>query len=110
MENSTVSSSTQSIGGNASVHTLTHDVSQSPGQKTIETDTEDPYSASRDDDAIQNDEEAATSAEEASQPGPQSSSKSNTLQDQSNLLPMKQLIVVFAGLSCALFCELYKSH
>lgn len=27
------------------------------------------------------------------------------LQDQSNLLPMKQLIVVFAGLSCALFCE-----
>ena len=29
------------------------------------------------------------------------------LHDQTNLLPMKQLIVVFVGLSCALFCELY---
>jgi hypothetical protein len=28
-----------------------------------------------------------------------------TLQDQTNLLPVKQLLVVFVGLSCALFCE-----
>jgi hypothetical protein len=27
------------------------------------------------------------------------------LQDQTNLLPVKQLLVVFVGLSCALFCE-----
>lgn len=27
------------------------------------------------------------------------------LQDQTNLLPLKQLMVVFIGLSCALFCE-----
>lgn len=32
------------------------------------------------------------------------------LQDQSNLLPMKQLIVVFAGLSCALFCQSSTIH
>lgn len=29
-----------------------------------------------------------------------------TLQDQTNILPMKQLILVFVGLSCALFCSL----
>ncbi|KAE9369700.1 putative tetracycline efflux protein [Stipitochalara longipes BDJ] len=28
------------------------------------------------------------------------------LQDQTNLLPLKQLLIVFAGLSCALFCSL----
>lgn len=28
-----------------------------------------------------------------------------TLQDQTNLLPVKQLLIVFVGLSCALFCE-----
>jgi hypothetical protein len=28
-----------------------------------------------------------------------------TLQDQTNLLPVKQLLVVFVGLSSALFCE-----
>lgn len=28
------------------------------------------------------------------------------LQDQTNLLPMKQVIIVFVGLSCALFCSL----
>lgn len=27
------------------------------------------------------------------------------LQDQTNLLPFKQVIVIFMGLSCALFCE-----
>jgi hypothetical protein len=27
------------------------------------------------------------------------------LQDQTNILPFKQLIIVFLGLSCALFCE-----
>jgi hypothetical protein len=27
------------------------------------------------------------------------------LQDQTNLLPLKQLLIVFAGLSCALFCK-----
>lgn len=27
------------------------------------------------------------------------------LQDQTNLLPFKQLLVVFLGLSCALFCQ-----
>lgn len=32
------------------------------------------------------------------------------LQDQTNLLPTKQVIVVFAGLSCALFCESFADH
>lgn len=27
------------------------------------------------------------------------------LQDQTNLLPVKQVLIVFVGLSCALFCE-----
>jgi hypothetical protein len=27
------------------------------------------------------------------------------LQDQTNLLPVKQLLIVFVGLSCALFCK-----
>lgn len=31
------------------------------------------------------------------------------LQDQTNLLPFKQLIVVFVGLSCALFCKSWSS-
>ena len=29
-----------------------------------------------------------------------------TLQDQTNLLPVKQVILVFIGLTCALFCSL----
>ena len=29
----------------------------------------------------------------------------NKLQDQTNLLPVKQVLIVFAGLSCALFCK-----
>ena len=29
----------------------------------------------------------------------------NKLQDQTNLLPMKQVLIIFAGLSCALFCK-----
>lgn len=28
-----------------------------------------------------------------------------TLQDQTNLLPFRQLILVFVGLGCAVFCE-----
>lgn len=28
------------------------------------------------------------------------------LQDQTNLLPVKQVIVIFCGLNCALFCSL----
>lgn len=32
------------------------------------------------------------------------------LQDQTNLLPFKQVIVIFMGLSCALFCELVHSN
>lgn len=31
------------------------------------------------------------------------------LQDQTNLLPFKQLMIVFVGLSCALFCKSF-SH
>ena len=34
-----------------------------------------------------------------------STSEKIKLQDQTNLLPLKQLLIVFAGLSCALFCE-----
>ena len=29
-----------------------------------------------------------------------------TIQDQTNLLPVKQVMIVFVGLSCALFCKL----
>lgn len=29
----------------------------------------------------------------------------NSLQDQTNLLPVKQVLIVFVGLSCALFCK-----
>lgn len=32
------------------------------------------------------------------------------LQDQTNLLPLKQLLIVFAGLSCALFCTSIPLH
>jgi hypothetical protein len=49
--------------------------------------------------------------EEAQAVSPRQSIDGRTkLQDQSNLLPMKQLIVVFAGLSCALFCEFKSKH
>ncbi|KAJ5606312.1 hypothetical protein N7510_009093 [Penicillium lagena] len=39
-------------------------------------------------------------------PSAPSDNEKTKLQDQTNLLPMKQLLVVFAGLSCALFCSL----
>ena len=32
--------------------------------------------------------------------------RQNDLQDQTNLLPVKQVIFVFLGLTCALFCSL----
>ena len=46
---------------------------------------------------------------EAQEPPIDSDNKANDkskLQDQTNLLPFKQLMIVFVGLSCALFCEL----
>lgn len=38
---------------------------------------------------------------------PTPTNESTKLQDQTNLLPLKQLLVVFAGCSCALFCECF---
>jgi hypothetical protein len=38
-------------------------------------------------------------------PQGESDNSSKKLEDQTNLLPRKQLIVVFSGLSCALFCQ-----
>lgn len=38
-------------------------------------------------------------------PSAPSVNEKTKLQDQTNLLPIKQVLVVFTGLSCALFCE-----
>jgi hypothetical protein len=52
-------------------------------------------------DAIGDEEQAAKmGAEEVS------NKKPPELQDQTNLLPVKQVILVFVGLTCALFCSL----
>lgn len=48
------------------------------------------------------DQMAAGSASD--EPVPQVRDKHH-LQDQTNLLPFKQVIVIFMGLSCALFCK-----
>ncbi|KAJ5814831.1 hypothetical protein N7474_006608 [Penicillium riverlandense] len=45
-------------------------------------------------------------AEAQTPPSAPTDNEKMKLQDQTNLLPMKQLLVVFAGLSCALFCSL----
>jgi hypothetical protein len=58
-----------------------------------------PSQTGQDKPELENPEEARTVSPRQSIDG------RSRLQDQSNLLPMKQLIVVFAGLSCALFCE-----
>lgn len=47
------------------------------------------------------DEESKIGAEENSE-----KKKTPELQDQTNLLPVKQVILVFVGLTCALFCSL----
>jgi len=57
------------------------------------------------------DEETRIGAEEISEKKP----KAPELQDQTNLLPVRQVILVFLGLTCALFCSLidqtmYVSH
>lgn len=46
------------------------------------------------------DEEAAVGG------GAEKKKKKYELQDQTNLLPVKQVIVIFCGLNCALFCSL----
>jgi hypothetical protein len=38
--------------------------------------------------------------------GVEAKKKAPELQDQTNLLPVKQVILVFVGLTCALFCSL----
>jgi hypothetical protein len=38
--------------------------------------------------------------------GVETKKKTPELQDQTNLLPVKQVILVFVGLTCALFCSL----
>jgi hypothetical protein len=48
------------------------------------------------------DEETKIGAEEVSEKKP----KAPELQDQTNLLPVRQVILVFVGLTCALFCSL----
>jgi hypothetical protein len=48
------------------------------------------------------DEETKIGAEELAEKKP----KAPELQDQTNLLPVKQVILVFVGLTCALFCSL----
>jgi hypothetical protein len=50
------------------------------------------------------DEETRIGAEEISEKS--SKAKAPVLQDQTNLLPVKQVILVFVGLTCALFCSL----
>jgi hypothetical protein len=97
MDKSTVSSSAQSVGSDTLIHTLTNDARLG----TIETDTKDGETVDGN--------EAVPQQPLEPNPGPGTQSERNMLQDQSNRLPMKQLIVVFAGLSCALFCEFYKT-
>lgn len=45
---------------------------------------------------------------EANEPSSETTgNEKSKIQDQTNLLPIKQLLIVFAGLSCALFCEFF---
>lgn len=52
------------------------------------------------------DEEQHTEANATSTNGPGGKKEAPKLQDQTNLLPVKQVILVFVGLTCALFCSL----
>jgi hypothetical protein len=62
------------------------------------------------DDTTNSDEPSADDIESspvsgATAPQGESDNSRKKLEDQTNLLPRKQLIVVFSGLSCALFCQ-----
>jgi hypothetical protein len=52
------------------------------------------------------DQDLEAQDEERKESGKGKKRKTVELQDQTNLLPVKQVIVVFAGLSAALFCSL----
>lgn len=52
------------------------------------------------------DEEAAVGGEGSPTPDEEAKAKKYALQDQTNLLPAKQVIMIFCGLNCALFCSL----
>ena len=69
-------------------------------------DTHDEHSEHHQDHLVRTgpggDEETKIGAEEVSEKKP----KAPELQDQTNLLPVRQVILVFVGLTCALFCSL----
>jgi len=69
-------------------------------------DTHDEHSEHHHDHLVRTgpggDEETKIGAEEVSEKKP----KAPKLQDQTNLLPVRQVILVFVGLTCALFCSL----
>jgi hypothetical protein len=52
------------------------------------------------------DEERDTESDGPDKGGKGGKKVAPTLQDQTNLLPVKQVILVFIGLTCALFCSL----
>lgn len=53
---------------------------------------------------VENGKQLAAVEPASEAPVPQVNDK-HQLQDQTNLLPFKQVIIIFMGLSCALFCE-----
>lgn len=109
-DKSTASASVQSIGGHTLANDTMHNSDPATTSVSIETNTEEKRSSSPQDSEIGHDEEAiaeVTQQQKQQQAEPAGKEQEPVLQDQSNLLPMRQLIVVFAGLSCALFCEFF---
>jgi len=86
-------------------HETGHGIDESEdGHDRVGLDTHDENSEHHDDGARPVkvvDEETKIGAEEISE-----KKKAPVLQDQTNLLPVKQVILVFVGLTCALFCSL----
>lgn len=72
-------------------------------QAQVQVKTQDNNNGSTHSDS-ENDNDNDLEAQQLSSDSGRSKDETHELQDQTNLLPFKQLLVVFGGLSCALFC------
>jgi hypothetical protein len=78
-----------------------------PEPSLLETHSEKDRGEAEDDasvvpETVEKDLEAQTPDSQAAAPD-----NETKLQDQTNILPFKQLAIVFLGLACALFCEFW---
>jgi hypothetical protein len=85
----------------ALIRVATNEIGDFPDDRG-ESDSNSSKQASHDDEKGKGEDVEAQVSEK-----PSPVNEKTNLQDQTNLLPLKQLLVVFAGCSCALFCKCF---